>query len=95
MSTFSSRLQMLYSEVLDDKGNDYLDRMQKATDRMRCFLEDLIRFSRVTLKARPFESIDLQKVVSEVVSDLEHRIKQTGGRVEVEFLPEIDADRFF
>jgi signal transduction histidine kinase len=36
--------------------------------------------------------VDLREVVDDVISDLEVRIEQTGARVEVGFLPIIDAD---
>ena len=59
---------------------------------MQILLHDLLTLSRVTSKAQPFEPVDLRKVVEDVVSDLEVRIEQTGARVEIGFLPTIDAD---
>ena len=59
---------------------------------MQILLHDLLTLSRITSKAQPFEPVDLRKVVHDVVSDLEVRIEQTGARVEIGFLPLIDAD---
>jgi len=56
-------------------------------------INDLLTFSRVTTKAQPFSKVDLEVVVRDVLSDLEVRIEQTGGTVEVSNLPVIDADR--
>ena len=47
---------------------------------------------RVTSKAQPWAPVDLERVAQEVLSDLEGRIQQTGGRVEVDRLPTLDAD---
>ena len=49
-------------------------------------------FSRVAIKAQPVQSVNLGHIVREVLSDLEERIQQTEGRVEVDGLPTIDAD---
>jgi signal transduction histidine kinase len=46
----------------------------------------------VTTKAQPYALVDLQAVVHEVISDLEARLDQTSGRVEVGDLPVIEAD---
>jgi len=59
---------------------------------MQILLHDLLTLSRVTSTAQPFEPVDLRKVVRDVVSDLEVRIEQTRARVEIGFLPVIDAD---
>ena len=66
--------------------------MQNAAGRMQTLINDLLDFSRVTTKAQPFGPVDLNQVAREVVSDLEVRIEQSGGRVEVGELPTIDAD---
>lgn len=91
--TFSGRLKSGYSQALDAKGRDYLERMQNAVGRMQQFIDDLLQYSKVHLKARPFESVDLGEVIEKVRADLERQIAQTGGRVEAKSLPVIDADR--
>jgi light-regulated signal transduction histidine kinase (bacteriophytochrome) len=90
--TFGDQLKKKYHEVLGEQGNDYLDRMQNATRRMQTFINDLLAISRVTTQAQSFASVDLGKVAKEVISDLEVRIQQTGGRVEIGELPAIEAD---
>jgi signal transduction histidine kinase len=79
---------------LNDRDRDYLDRMQVAAGRMQRFIDDLLQYSKVTLKAQPFELTDLGQVVAETLGDIEARLSQTGGRVEFSGLPLLDADRF-
>src|SRR5208337_421491 len=71
---------------------DCLERMQKAASRMQNLINELLTFSRVTTKAKPFEPVDLAKVADDVVSDLEGRIELVKGRVEVGTLPVIEAE---
>lgn len=90
---FCEHIKKEYEDVMDDKGRDYLLRIRKATKKMQRFIEDLLAYSRVTVKARPFETIDLRELIEEVVSDLEVIISQSGGKVEVFSLPTLDVDR--
>jgi two-component system, LuxR family, sensor kinase FixL len=89
---FGERLKEKSGEALAAESRDYLERMQKAATRMQTLINDLLTFSRVTTKARPFAPIDLAEVTREVVSDLEARIEQVKGRVEVGALPVIDSE---
>lgn len=89
---FGNRLKDKYGEVLTDQGRDYLDRMQNAASRMQTLIDDLLILSRITTRARPFTTVNLAQVTQDVLSDLEVRIQQTQGRVEVGELPIIAAD---
>jgi PAS domain S-box-containing protein len=89
---FGDRLKEKCSGTLNEEARDYLDRMQKAAARMQTLINDLLTFSRVTSKARPFAPVNLGQVVHEVISDLEARIEQVQGRVEIGALPVIDAE---
>ncbi len=92
IGAFGDRLAEHCEAALDEQGRDYLQRMQNAAQRMSLLIESLLALSRVTSKARALEVVDLNSVVSDVLSDLEVRIQQTGGRVEVDALPTVMAD---
>ncbi|MBC7252333.1 MAG: PAS domain-containing protein, partial [Anaerolineae bacterium] len=89
--TFGDRLQSRYGAVLDERGRDYLARMQSAAARMQALIDGLLVYSRVTTKAQPFVQVDLNRVLHEVLSDLEVRIEQLQARVEVGELPTVEA----
>jgi PAS domain S-box-containing protein len=90
---FGERLKEKKIEDLGPEARDYLDRMQKAAARMQTLINDLLTFSRVTTKARPFTPVNLAEVAADVVNDLEGRIEQVKGRVEIlGTLPVIDAE---
>ena len=92
IQAFGDRLVAKVGPTLGPEGQDYLHRMRSAAGRMQTLISDLLAFSRVTTKAQPFAPVDLAQVVREVLDDLEARIEQTGGRVEVSALPQLDAD---
>jgi light-regulated signal transduction histidine kinase (bacteriophytochrome) len=92
IQAFGDRLQTTCSDLLTDKGKDYLGYMISASDRMQNLVNALLKFSRVTTKAQPFKKVDLQRIIQEVLTDLETRLEDTQGKVEVGFMPVIDAD---
>jgi signal transduction histidine kinase len=92
--TFGDRIKSKFSNVLDNQGLDYLERMQNAASRMQTLINDLLMYSRITTNAKPFEPVNLNSVVSDVLLNLEVHIEQGKGRVEVGDLPIIEADIF-
>ena len=92
VQAFGDRLEKKCADALSDEGRDYVARMKNAAGRMQNLINDLLTFSRVATKTQPFREVDLKRVVEEVASDLEVRIEQTGGRVEIGELPALDAD---
>lgn len=92
IQTFSDRLKTKAKDDLKPDALDYLERIQNSAQRMQILINDLLTYSRVTSKAQPFASLDLNQVLSQVISILEVRIEQTRGKVEVAPLPLIDGD---
>lgn len=80
--------------ALDERGKDYMARMQKATTRMQAFITSLLEYAKVSAFPKKFEPVDLNQIVSDVLYDLEARITMTKGRVNVDSLPTINGDRF-
>lgn len=82
-----------FKNSLDEKGIDYLDRMQDAAKRMQTLLTALLDYSRVATRADPFCSVDLNEVAKEAISNVDFWIRQENGRVEIEDLPVLETDR--
>jgi len=92
IQTFGDRLQQKYYPVLDKKGRDYLDRMQNAAARMQSLIVDLLAYSRVRTHTQPFEEVNLQQTVWQVLQDLEIKISEAKAEIELGSLPTIEAD---
>jgi PAS domain S-box-containing protein len=91
ITVFGERLKEQNANLAPESV-DCLNRMQKAAGRMQVLINDLLTFSRVTTKAQPFSGVNLAETVGGVLEDLEGRIEQVKGRVEVRALPVIDAE---
>lgn len=87
VQTFGERLRADSESILSDRARDYLVRMERAGARMEQLLEALLQYSRVTMTGRPFEPVDLNKTLREVLSDLDLFIMESQGSVEIEPLP--------
>jgi signal transduction histidine kinase len=92
IEAFGDRLRVKYSETLGEQGNDYLARILSSASRMRALIEGLLQFSRVTTRAQSPKPVVLAEIAGEVVRDLESRLEQTGGRVEIGPLPTVPGD---
>ncbi len=90
--SFGDRLLLKYSSSLDEKGRDYLERMQKAAMRMQQLIEDLLNYSRVTRRNGALRPVDLNLVLAEVLEDLDQRIRENKAVVEIDPLPVISGD---
>lgn len=91
IQAFGNLLEQEYASQLGD-GKDYLHRMQSAAARMSTLISDLLAFSRVSTKTQPFVPVELTVIARDVATDLEARIAETGGTVDIGELPVIEAD---
>jgi light-regulated signal transduction histidine kinase (bacteriophytochrome) len=89
---FSDLLVRECEEALPGDGPMYLEHILTATRRMQNLINDLLTFSRVATRAKPFKTTDLNDIAATVVSDLQSRIDETGGKVEILSLPVLEAD---
>lgn len=92
IQSFSDRLKIKAKENLSPELMDYLNRMQDSAKRMQTLINDLLTYSRVTTRANAFSNVELDEIMRKVIYDLEVRLEQTHGKVEVKSLPTIQAD---
>jgi PAS domain S-box-containing protein len=89
---FSDRLQSHHAQALDEQARDYLQRTTQAAARMQVLIGDLLAYSRVSSRGKPFAEVDLNRIAAAVVENLEARLESSGGRIELGPLPVIQAD---
>ncbi len=92
VQAFGERLEAKYTGALGDQERDYLQRMREAATRMQRLIDDLLAFSRIATRAKPFVSTNLDTIAGNVVEDLESLIEESNGSMELGELGEILAD---
>lgn len=92
IQAFGDRVLNKEYQKLSDQGKDYINRMLHAASRMQNLINDLLSFSRVTSMAKPFSKINLDQILSEVLSDMEVAIEKSGAEIIRSPLPEIEGE---
>jgi signal transduction histidine kinase len=92
ISTFSDRLQMKYKDQLPPDATQLIDRMVSAVSRMRVLINDLLIFSRAgRLTPESITLVDMNKLLQEVLSDLEVPLEEKNALVTYDQLPVIEG----
>jgi PAS domain S-box-containing protein len=92
IQVFSDRLSTKFLEDLPEEGVDLLNRIQTSSKRMQVLISDLLSYSQVTTRARPFSFVALSDVISQAVNDLEIFIEQTEGQIKYKNTDSLEID---
>ncbi len=92
IQSFGDMLVRKHKEALNPEAQDYIGRIGKGANRMSELLRALLNFSRTGSSELNYEPVSLTEVAKDAASDLEFRITQAKGRVEISELPTVDAD---
>ena len=92
VSSFTQLLEMKYKDVLDAEALEYIHFSVDGAKRMQLLINDLLAYSRVNTKGGKFEDVDLEKVLDEVLFNLEIVIEKNQANITKESLPHICAD---
>lgn len=92
IAAFSNLLEEDYGKLLPQDAHVYMEGLQKSSERMRTLISDLLTYSRVTTQAQPFRTINMRKVVLEVIDDMHARIQESNANVSMGKLGSVQAD---
>jgi PAS domain S-box-containing protein len=93
ISGFVQLLQLEYEEKLDEQAQDWIRRTVQSIAQMQTLIRDLLSYSRVDARSRPFTQIPFLDIVNDALTLLESSIHDSGGQVTCGPLPEIMGDR--
>jgi len=82
-----------YGEGLDERGVDYLRRMQAASVRMQDMIDALLAYSRIATVPGRLEEVDLAEAAREALANLEVEMEKRGAVVSLGNLPVLTARR--
>ena len=92
VSSYLQLIERRYGDELDDDGRDFLSFAVEGAERMRSMIEGLLEYSRVEAQGGPFEPVDLDAVLEDVLRDLEVRIIETNAEITTASLPTVEGD---
>ena len=88
---FSDRLLASQDNNFTKEGKLYLSRIQEVSKRMQDLINDILRFSKISVEKQSFEAVDLNGVIAEVLSEMEGIILEKNARIELDPLPVLPA----
>jgi light-regulated signal transduction histidine kinase (bacteriophytochrome) len=89
---FTELLERRYRDRLDGDADRYLTYIVDAAKRMRILIDELLSYSRLGRGERKYLPIDCNKVLEQVLGDMEKTMKESGALVTHDELPAITAD---
>jgi signal transduction histidine kinase len=90
ISGFVELLKKEYHEKLDGNGATYLSYLSQGSDRMKTLIKDLLDYSRIG-REKDAATVDCNKLLMEVLADLDQNIRESGARVVADRLPALRA----
>ncbi|MCX4188030.1 sensor histidine kinase [Methylophaga sp. OBS4] len=89
---FIQLLQSTYADKLDDKANDWIDRVVNATKHLQTLVQDLLTYSRVDSQASPFGLISMTEVFDRAVALVDTSITESEAEISHDDLPDVMGD---
>ena len=84
---FSDRLQTDYFDQIDEEGQSFLTRIQNGCKQMQLLINDILEFSKISVKKELFSEVDLNQVIGQILLDFNDQIEQKQIKVTVDKLP--------
>ncbi len=86
---YTQRLAQHLSGRLDEKGKHYMDYIIDSTGHARTLISDVLSYARIGSEVTRSERIDCNKIVADVLVNLETAIQESGARITVDALPQL------
>ncbi|MCL5073460.1 MAG: PAS domain S-box protein [Actinobacteria bacterium] len=92
ISNYVQLLARRYKDKLDSDANDFIGFIEDRTIRLQNMINDLLSYSRINTRIKPFEPVNLEDVVNYVISNLQISIDKKGSTITKGSLPIVNAD---
>lgn len=92
IASYLQLIERRYKDKLDANANDFIHYAVDGASRMQKLINDLLAYSRVGTRAQPFEQVDLEVIVEQVIHNLKLMIADHQATVTYDSLPTVLAD---
>src|ERR1700737_5248020 len=87
MRMFSDRLLSSQKDTLSEEARLYLSRIQLVAKRMQDLINDILKFSKITVERESLEEVDMNQVVQDVLSEMDLSVREKKAKITLEQLP--------
>jgi len=92
VTSYVQLLERRLGKDIDAEAKEFMGFAVDGAMRMRGLIDDLLAYSRVGTKRKPFETVSMQKVIDASLMNLKVAIDESGAQVQVGEMPELMAD---
>ncbi len=93
VSNFMELLSKKYGASLDAAAQKYISFAVNGAGRMSALISDLLAYSRVSTRVRPFQPVEMDQVVRDVLGNLKTAIEESGATVSYDTMPAVLGDQ--
>lgn len=92
ITNFTELLAKRYKGALDEKADSYIRFIVDNAQQMQLLISDLLTYSRVGTKPKPFAPTSVATILQRVLQRLHKSISDSGATITSDVMPTIDAD---
>lgn len=92
VSSFCQLLKKRYYDKLDKDANEFIDFAVDGAKRMQTLISDLLLYSRVGTRGKPFAKTDCNDIINKVLKNLQISIEDSDATINIKDLPTTVAD---
>jgi PAS domain S-box-containing protein len=92
VSSYVQLLEKRYKDKLDPDAHDFINFAVSGAKRMQNLINDLLSYSRVGTRGKPFTPVDCSEVLYAATSNLEVAIREAGAVIDHDDLPQVIGD---
>jgi PAS domain S-box-containing protein len=93
VSSFMKLIEKKYTDIIDDAGKKYIHFAVDGAERMKVLIDDLLRYSQVSERSAELEKVDMNKIMSTVLSNFNNENYRADADITIEDLPVINAGK--
>ncbi|MBM4453909.1 MAG: PAS domain S-box protein, partial [Chloroflexi bacterium] len=92
VASYTQLLEKRYKDRLDADANEFIDYAVDGARRMQQLINDLLAYSRVGTRGKPFEPTDMEAAFEGALANLQVAIKESKAKVTHDPLPTVMGD---
>jgi signal transduction histidine kinase len=92
LSSYTQLLDKRYSDKLGNDADEFIAYAMDGNKRMRSLLHDLLEYSRVGTRGKPFSLVNCEHIVEQAIANLKIAIEECDASVSYDILPTIMGD---
>jgi PAS domain S-box-containing protein len=92
IASYTHLLEKRYKDKLDADANEFIGYTVESTTRMQRLITDLLTYSRVSTRGKPFDKTDLNEALKQALFNLQIAIEENQALITYDSLPALNAD---